>query len=143
MATQHERYLQGYNVPHSASSKDRRFGKNPQGVSIFGDTRSSKPTSTIRKKFSFFNPLKDWRDSAIHESVQLAQPLTKQNIQMHNEAVEHINKMNAAKLATMSSKDVANLAQAMAKNRASAKHKGGKKKSRKSMKSRKTRRNCK
>jgi len=142
MATKHERYLQDYKVPYDASSKYRRF-KNPQGVSIVGDTRSSKPTSTIHKKFSFFNPLKNWRDSAIHESVQLAQPLTKQNIQMHNEAVEHINQMNPAKLATLSSKDVAHLAHKMVKNRASVKHNGGKKKSRKSMKSRKTRRNCK
>ena len=139
MATQHERYLQDYNVPYGASSERRRFGKNPQGVSIVGDTRSSKPTSTIRKNFSF-NPLENWRQSAIHASVGMMQPHTPANIKMHNKAVEHINKMNAAKLALMPSEGVAKLAHAMVKNRASTMRKGGgKKKSMKSMKSRKSR----
>jgi hypothetical protein len=145
MATQNERFLQGYNVPYHAGPEAHGFGKNPQGVSRVGDTRSSKPTLTIRKNFSF-NPLENWRQSAIHESVGMMQPHTLDNIKMHNDAVKHINKMNAAKLVTMSSKDVAKLAHAMVKNKASVKHKGGKKKSRKSrksMKSRKTRRNCK
>ena len=99
----------------------------------------------------FTNPLQKWRDSAIYESVELAQPLTKPNMEKHNAAVAHINKMNPAKLATMSSKDVAFLAHKMVENRASHApvqstirkgHKGGgKKKSRKSRKTRKTRRN--
>jgi hypothetical protein len=143
-----DNYLKRHKVPYHAGPEAHGFGKNPQGVSRVGDTRSSKPTSTIRKNFSF-NPLENWRQSAIHESVGMMQPHTLDKIKMHNQAVKHINEMNPAKLALMRSKDVANLAHAMVKNRASVKHKGGKKKSRKSrksmksMKSRKTRRNCK
>ncbi len=140
MATKNERYLQDYNVPYGASSELRRFGKNPQGVSIVGDTISSKPTSTIRKNFSF-NPLEKLRQSAIqsaiYESAEMMKPHTPANIKMHNKAVAHINAMNSGKLTFLPSKAVAKLAHAMVKNR-SVKHNGGKKKSRKS---RKTRRN--
>jgi hypothetical protein len=135
-------YLKRYKAPYGSTGAQMGFSVTP---TITKNRASSTSTNPFRigNPFSIGNPLQKWRDSAISESVNLAQPLNRQNMQKHNDAVAYINAMNAGKLALMSSNDVAFLAHKMAQNRArhraSTMRKGGGKK--KSRKSRKTRRN--
>ena len=138
-------------IPFELSYYKRYHGDQVPVKSSPPHTKNRTSATSFTNPLKIFtNPLQKWRDSAIYESVELAQPLTKPNMEKHNAAVAHINEMNPAKLATMSSKDVAFLAHRMVENRASRApvqstirkgHKGGgKKKTRRSMKSRKTRR---
>ena len=147
MATYKERQAKVYaeygttnKIPFQLKYYARYDGDKPPVPTITKNRASSTSTNPFRP-FSIGNPLQKWRDSAISESVGMMQPLNRENMEKHDKAVKHINKMNALKLGTMSSKDVAFVAHKMVENRARAstmRKGGGKKKSRKS---RKTRRN--
>lgn len=134
-------YLKRYKAPYGSTAAQMGFSFAPTNA------KNRASSASFTNPFRITNPLEKWRQSAISESVGLSQPLNKQNMQKHDNAVAHINRMNAAKLATMSSRDLAVLAHAMVRNRASRapvqstirKRKGGGKK--KSRKSRKSRRN--
>jgi hypothetical protein len=156
MSTYKERQARVYaeygktkDIPFPLKYYARYYGDKPPVPTSTKNRASSTSTNPFRigNPFKLFGTLQNWRDDAIYESAEMTKPHTQANIERHKDAVEYINDMNAIKLGTMSSKNVAKLAHAMAQNkarhrastiRASTTKGGGKKKSRKS---RKTRRN--